>query len=373
MIAQPVACDRGRPVAVARRVMVALAVASLFLGMGVSTAMAMLRWSAPVQFPNVSFLSISCPSVRLCVAGTARGMVVSTDPAGGARAWQPVFAPTAPGGTSPAVYGVSCPATSFCVAAGGSAILTSTHPAGGPSGWKVARIRVARGAFLFGVSCASRSLCVAYETPRTGVIRRRAPTGGHVISSTNPTGGARAWKPAVLHDVPDAVYCVAPGLCLLGTRSGYVLTSSHPTHGARAWSAVQIESSTGRAGRGGEIDISPVACASIRYCLAAGVDSLWHTSHPTGTTPFSWPPVNSPLPSDPSFVFGPGSCVHGGFCALPASDGRVFWSPRQGAPWRSAPVGGATAAVSCVSSHFCVAVGSVGTPIADGRLVIGRG
>jgi hypothetical protein len=357
----------------ARCMAVSFGVACFVFSVGVCASIAKLRWSAPVHFPAASFLSISCPSAELCVAGTDSGLFVSTDPTGGVRAWKFVLAPPAPNGTSPAVYGVSCTTTSFCVAAGGYSILTSTDPAGGPAAWKVSRIAVAHNEFLFGVSCATRSLCVAYETPKTNVVGGRAPTGGHVISSTNPTGGAKAWRAAVLHDVPDAVYCVAPRLCLLGTKSGYVLTSSHPTDGARAWRAVQIESSTGRAGRGAEIDISPVACASSRYCIAGGIDSLWHTSNPTGTGAFSWPPVNSPLAADPSLVFGTGSCLPDGFCALPGSDGRVFWSPRHGAQWTSAPVGGATAAVSCVSSHFCVAVGSVGSPISHGRLVIGQG
>jgi hypothetical protein len=35
------------------------------------------------------------------------------------------------------------------------------------------------------------------------VIGGSAPIGGHVISSTNPTGGASAWKATVLRDVPD--------------------------------------------------------------------------------------------------------------------------------------------------------------------------
>jgi hypothetical protein len=368
-----VASHPGRPVAVAPRVTARFALAGLFFVVGISTAMAKLRWSAPVHFPTASFLSISCPSTTLCVAGTESGLLVTNDPTGGVSAWKRVIAPPAPSGTAPVVYGVSCPSTSFCVAAGGYAILTSTDPAGGPSAWKVARIHVAHDAFLFGVSCASRSLCVAYEASQTGVIGGRAPTGGHVISSTNPTGGPSAWKATALHDVPDAVYCVAPRLCLLGTKSGYVLTSSHPTDGAGAWSAVQIESSTGSAGRGAEIDISPVACVSVRYCLAGGIDSLFHTSNPTGTAAFSWPPVDTPLPADPSFAFGPGSCVHDGFCAFPGSDDRVFWSSRPGARLASAPVGGADAAVSCVSRHYCVAVGNVGSPISHGRLVIGRG
>ncbi len=106
------------------------------------------------------------------------------------------------------LFGVSCPATNLCVAGGSdSLIATSTNPAAGSRAWSVAhpggRVEVPTtppggpappegaeslfpGAQVRGVSCPSTTLCVGVTFD------------SRIFSSTNPTGGAAAWKVASL-------------------------------------------------------------------------------------------------------------------------------------------------------------------------------
>jgi hypothetical protein len=342
-------------------------------------AAATLSWSAPVDFQGNALLSVSCPSENLCVAGSSKGLLVSTDPSGGAGAWRLVIAPPAPRDNAPAVYGVSCPSTSFCIAVGGYAILTSSDPAGGPVAWKVTPIPAPSGRPLDGLSCASSSLCVAYKSMPGGTL-----SGGRVLSSTDPAGGAGAWQASTLREVPDSVDCVRSGLCLLGTRRGDVLTSTHPTRGARAWRSVHIAGIPGV-----EDDVTSVACASRRYCLAAALSCsgrcsvLLRSSHPTATAPFSWRQVDFGFyPHNRFALLVGGSCLASGFCTFMAPiftfagnvvGGEAMTTTGTGSRWTRSSVGGASSAVSCASPRFCVAVGNTGSSFAKGQLTIGEG
>lgn len=378
-----------------------------------------MRWGSPTSFgdPIGGLGSIACPSVTLCVAGSDDGVLVSTDPTGGAGAWHLVEEPPGPprpkrvisgpsGPTppllteppvppaalppewAPAVYGVSCPTSAFCVAVEGAAILTSSDPAGGTDAWKTIRLGLSPEDFLSGVSCASQSMCVAYEKTRYGIM-----AGGRVMTSANPAGGAGAWHTATLSYVPDSVSCVRPNLCLLGTRSGTVLSSRDPQRGADAWRAVKV---WGERTPRREDDVPMVTCASTRYCLAGPLEAhdltvLVRSSNPTGTAKYSWPQVGYGFyPTRRrrrGALLDAGSCTQSGFCSLVGAvitasgkelPGRVFTSPGYGRPWANSVIGGELSGVSCVSSQFCVAVGSTFHRgpfgrMAYGELVTGQG
>src|SRR5262245_19046153 len=91
-----------------------------------------------------------------------------------------------------ALFGISCPSAGFCAAVGGNNLLaTSTNPRGGLASWTVSflgegPVIVEKGFFngrqIRGVSCPSPELCVAVTFE------------GLIYSSTNPNGGAAAWK-----------------------------------------------------------------------------------------------------------------------------------------------------------------------------------
>ena len=134
--------------------------------------------------PGGRLNAVSCASQSLCVAVSYEGFVyVSTDPTGGAEAWTPTVINEGHGNTH--LTAVSCPSPSFCAAVSGGykasgKVLTSTDPTSGD--WQAAQLGSSLD--LRGISCGTPSLCVA-------VARE-----GRIFVSTNPTGGASAWKEA---------------------------------------------------------------------------------------------------------------------------------------------------------------------------------
>src|SRR4051794_14861308 len=105
-------------------------VVSICLPAAPARAAPSLSWSAPTlidrQAPYgvpVEVESVSCPSATLCAATDFAGDVVtSTNPMGGADAWQLV-----PIAGNHSLLSVSCPTASLCVAGDDSGdVLTST-------------------------------------------------------------------------------------------------------------------------------------------------------------------------------------------------------------------------------------------------------
>jgi hypothetical protein len=128
----------------------------------------------------------SCVSASLCVAGDSDGnLVASTNPTGGAAAWS---APAHVDTNNTSMSGVSCTSSPslLCVAvdANGRAF-TSTNPTGGITAWT----GIDTGhIYLYDVSCAAASLCVAvdrYGNVLTGVPRK--PSAG-TPPVTGPAG-----------------------------------------------------------------------------------------------------------------------------------------------------------------------------------------
>jgi hypothetical protein len=80
---------------------------------------------------------------------------------------------------------------------------------------------------LTGISCASASLCVAVDG------------GRRVLASTNPNGGAGAWRVVATDPNPQAessptgmtVACAPAGLCVVGDESGGLMSSTSPASG----------------------------------------------------------------------------------------------------------------------------------------------
>ena len=174
-------------------------------------ALASLTWSTPVlvdhqppyagDYLGGSLGAISCASSRLCVAGGSGALLSSTDPTGGIRAWDPVQAPSTDqltGVAETAVSGLSCPSSTLCVGTVGLGVVTSTGPARAAAAWKLTVFPQlsggSGGSALTAVSCASPQLCVAVGA--VGGV-------GEVFSSTDPTGGPRAWKEAQLSGLDD--------------------------------------------------------------------------------------------------------------------------------------------------------------------------
>lgn len=181
------------------------------------------RWQITQLSSSLDFRGISCGTPSLCVAVARDGrIVVSTDPTGGASAWNEVGTPGGPG----ELGGVGCIGASLCAAgnAGGN-ILTSTDLAGGGVTWGEAN---AGGSVLItGVSCPTSGRCVAVDN------------NGDVLTSTNPTGRAGVWHFENLvrfqHEFGQAprnalfaASCSSPSLCALVGSDGRIFTSTDP-------------------------------------------------------------------------------------------------------------------------------------------------
>jgi hypothetical protein len=121
---------------------------------------------------SLGFVSVSCPSLELCVLGDGSGHVAtSTDPFGPASAWQLAYVDDAVvGGHSGLTYqttiaGVSCLSGAFCVASDdGGNVLRTRQPTGGAAAWT--RFNIAPLGVPFAdpmrVTCPSVSRCIAW-------------------------------------------------------------------------------------------------------------------------------------------------------------------------------------------------------------------
>jgi hypothetical protein len=278
--------------------------------------------------------AISCASENLCVAVSSEGFVYfSTDPTGGRDAWSPAVVNEGENATH--LNAVSCPSLSLCVAVSGGGgdsggrVLTSTDPTSGR--WKITRLDSSLD--FDSVSCGTPSLCVAVAAH------------GRILVSTDPTGGASAWKeigtPGGAGDL-GGVACVGPSLCAAGNAGGNVLTSTNPAGGAGTW---------GKANAGGSVLVTALSCPESSACLAVdnNGDALASTD-PTGPAG-SWrfenliPYRHKFLEAPNNALFG-ASCPSRSFCALVGADSHIltstdpFSAPSgapKGKPTRKAP------------------------------------
>jgi hypothetical protein len=130
------------------------------------------------------------------------------------------------------ISAISCPSPYLCVAGDQVGdILSSTNPAGGAGAWRV----TATSPNLFDpeiteLSCPSTSLCFGLSA-------------NALLSSTDPTGGASAWTKTPIDQGSNvtAISCPSVSLCVAVNLHGHVLTSTDPTGGANAWTIAAVE------------------------------------------------------------------------------------------------------------------------------------
>ena len=151
-------------------------------------------------------------------------------------------------------------------------IVTSTDPTGPASAWKVVAADGADPGGFQALSCAGASLCVG------------ADLNGNVVASANPTGGATDWtleaidSPAGGSNEVGPIACVSPSLCVVaatGSAGNFVFTSTNPTGGASAWASVT--------GVAQNAPLAAIACVSASLCVAEDVATdMITTTDPTG-------------------------------------------------------------------------------------------
>jgi hypothetical protein len=170
--------------------------------------------------------TVSCPSEQLCVAARSNVVLSSTHPADASQPWSEAVL----GATGP-IDQLSCPSAGFCAAVGtggghDGSVLTSSDPGGGAAAWQQTDTGAAS---LFGISCPSSSYCVAIGK-------------GTVATSSQPGGGSAAWQLSSVGAVDSAgageLACASASLCAVAGQNGFVASSTSPGGGAGAWEAV---------------------------------------------------------------------------------------------------------------------------------------
>jgi PQQ-like domain len=195
---------------------------------------------------NAAYISwsLSCPAADLCVA-LGYGFVLTS--ANGGTSWTKVDF----GEPHEAMAGLSCPTVHLCVVVDtGGSVAVSTNPAGGAAAWKWTQV-ISNGE-TSGVSCASETLCIVIG-------------GSRIVTSSKPAAGAIAWTVSeVGRNYLVAVSCPANDLCVAIDDIGEALTSTNPTGGPTNWRLSMVDP-----GGGG---LRSLACPSVSLCVA--VDSI---------------------------------------------------------------------------------------------------
>lgn len=178
-------------------------------------------WTISSLATRLDLLGVSCPSPSLCVAVDNEGRIVtSTDPTKGAAGWRLVGTP----GGSSSLNGISCPAISLCVTGNAGQIVTSTDAGGGLGAWRAAA--AGTGLPVKGVSCPAIDACAAVDN------------NADVLVSTDPTGGAGAWSfenvlppPSTPDGAPNGMFgisCPSRSLCVAVGQDRQVIASTNP-------------------------------------------------------------------------------------------------------------------------------------------------
>ena len=350
-----------------------------------ASAAGQLRWSAGRTGAAGDLIGVACPARTLCVGvNNAGGVAVSKRPSGGAQTWKLIHGLTIlqTGGTLAQqidaaqidleAYDVSCPSVHLCLigrpgaaniagaapsAAPVASIVYTTDPLGGASAWHTVNGIDGNAGLIGSLSCPSTHLCFAIEN-KTDQFGNGL---GTPLVSTDPTGGASAWKVAGpdLNDYFQGISCPSTALCVAAGGGGLYWTKD-PAGPTAAWKYVHSTNMDGQ--------IDSVSCPSKTFCIAQ--------PDMAGCKPCGAP--NDLISTDPiagdwrqaSVATGYVSCATKSWCVGAGGPGR----PLPDLAFSTDPAGRADAwryvygfgrnvivrAVSCASTSFCVAVGDRG-------------
>lgn len=276
---------------------------------------------------------VSCPTTDFCAATTQQGFLYTTnDPLGGA--WKV----TDLDGEGPDTHlkSISCPDPSFCVAVTaysktGGRVLSSADPEGGAAAWHEADLSAGEpGIDLRAVACGSREYCIAVDHE------------GRIVRSLDPLGPASSWTSLGSPGGPgslNGIACVGTELCVAGNAAGNILSTVDPTAPDPEWREVN---------GGASVPVMGVSCPDAGHCLAVDDNGDVLTSTDPGGGPGSWAEQNL-IPyaeadqfgqsTAPNAIFG-ASCPTTTLCVLAASEHRILTSTDPFAPSTSpAPAG----------------------------------
>ncbi len=311
------------------------------------------RRERPTSAPWKAVAGFTATVLVLAVAIVGASLALHSSPAATSRPgpnlaqrWKSFFIPDLGGNPS----AVSCPDAGTCVAVDVQGdVLSTTDPGGGAAAWKVTSVDPMIP--LTGVSCADPTLCVAVDQ------------SGDVVTSTDPGGGAGAWMLSGIDGevsltgiaCPDEQLCVAVGGVVptpdpSSGLYGVVLTSTDPTGGPGTWKVTSVD----------VYSLSAISCPSPSLCVALDANGEVATStDPTGGSA-AWKSFGV---DQGTADFTALSCPSASLCVAVDDQGNVATStdPTGGSrAWTltslSSDISGQPRfdSVSCPSTSFCV-------------------
>lgn len=248
-------------------------------------------------------------------------------------------------------WGVSCPSASLCLAVGtNSTIASSTDPPGGAAAWKAVH---PEGYFQPPLGGAGGGAYLGnairgVSCPSTGLCVAAGPQG-KIWASAEPTGGVSTWVPAALGlgaTHMNAISCPTVSLCVAVSQHGKVIWSTDPLGGAPAWTITELAE---------PFNLRGISCPTASFCVAVDFEgNILSSTDPTGGA-VAWTAARTP--AGPGILSGV-SCPSTGLCVT-ANPGQMITSTNPGAGAWNAVAGGTglpVMGVSCPSLSACAAV-----------------
>jgi hypothetical protein len=331
--------------------------AGLFLAASSAAGAAGLNWSTmPGPTPPVpggALIALSCASAQFCMSvgpyDTAEGPTSSVE--WGGSSWSQVSIPE-----NEDLGGVSCLSRTFCMAVGGDKAsgLPLAYEWNGSSWSGLALPSTATGQ-LVGVSCVSTTDCEAAGISGNGQSLTARWHGQKWSLQASPSPDTINWFFSV--SCTSATFCVATGQGETGTVESSLIEQWNGS----AWTVVPSPNP-------GNADYLPsVSCTSPAFCAAVGF-----TGDPSDWAPLvetwngsTWSTATVPAVAAPAQLAGvdcyrPTTCLATGWAG---ADNLVLklgssgtWTV-QSAPASSPGTSSALAPVSCVKGWACVTAG----------------
>ena len=234
-------------------------VLALILAASAPAQAARVSWSRPYEVPGLTAAvdGLACPTTSLCLAISSNELFWSTRPSSRSswhhQALEALTSPFVEGGTI-GLTGLACASASFCVAVDniGNAF-TSTNPTGGASAWRLETIDNDTVAALQSVGCAADEVCAALSY--TGSAFTSAAAGAWSRASVFNTPNGADFYGAACASATAGSACAAVAA---GNRIVYTADPAAPTP---TWHSAKLA-------RGYELD--GITCASASLCVAVG-------------------------------------------------------------------------------------------------------
>jgi hypothetical protein len=301
--------------------------------------------------PPLDALAPACAagaSTTVCIGGSGSVMWASDDAA------NPLAGGEAGSGGAPPFAGFACPSAALCFAAQQQgAVLSSTNP-GSASSWFSATSSSTGLSSITGFSCPTTTFCIAAGS-----------NGGAngIATSTDPGDANPVWHVSTPSVSVTAVSC-APDAALSGPKvicfSSDGSTTDVSTDGGATWVAEALASGFSNA----------FACAGANASLCVAGTSGGQVSSTTDAAQGASASWSSPLlvvPGENPVLLFSQSCPSSGLCVGSDLAGRILTStnPTGGAgAWSSSlvdPNGGGIFDLACASNSACVAFDANGS------------